>query len=58
MLSMVSVQALATSSLQKSLRRSRELPQEKFSVCHFSSWTFISWGDPSPARMGMTPGMG
>ena len=30
----------------------------KFSVCHFSSWAFISCGDPSPAKMGITPGTG
>ncbi len=56
--SMVSVQSRAISSFQNPLRRSLELPHMKFSVCHFSSWTFISWGEPSPARMGMTPGMG
>ena len=30
----------------------------KFSVCHFSSWTCISCGDPSPCKMVMTPGIG
>ncbi len=58
MLSMVSVQLFSTSSVQKPLRRRRELPQAKFSVCHFSSWMAISCGEPRPARMGMTPGIG
>ena len=54
----VSVQRRSTSSLQNSLRRRRELPHAKFSVCHFSSWTAISCGDPRPARIGITPGIG
>ena len=50
--------AFAISSVQKPFRRTRELPHMKFSVCHFSSWTFISWGEPSPAKIGMTPLIG
>ena len=57
-LSRVSVHCWAISSFQKSFLRVREFPHMKFSVCHFSSWTFISCGDPSPAKMGMTPGTG
>ena len=57
-LSKVCFHCCATSSFQKSFLRTREFPHMKFSVCHFSSWTFISCGDPSPAKMGMTPGIG
>ena len=56
--SMVSVHCSATSSVQKPFRRWRALPQTKFSVCHCSSWTTISCGEPRPATMGMTPGIG
>ena len=58
MVSMVSNHSFAISSFQKSFLRVREFPHMKFSVCHFSSCTFISCGDPSPAKMGMTPGTG
>ena len=58
MVSMVFVHCSWISSVQKPFLRWRAFPHMKFSVCHFSSWIAISWGDPSPARMGMTPGMG
>ena len=56
--SIVSVHCSSTSFVQKPLRRCRAFPQAKLSVCHFSSWIAISWGEPRPARIGMTPGMG
>ena len=56
--SMVLVHLAAISSVQKPFLRVRALPHMKFSVCHFSSCTCISCGEPSPARMGMTPSIG
>ncbi len=56
--SMVLVHRSWISSVQKPLRRWRALPHTKFSVCHFSSWIAISCGEPSPARIGITPGIG
>ena len=56
--SMVPVHSSWTSSVQKSLLRSRALPHTKLSVCHFSSSICISCGDPSPAKIGITPGIG